>query len=395
MSPKPFFMLFEDFKKTSIRCLLVGFTLLTSCKDAQKNEPVPYSKLAEIIESLHYQGRIESVSQGSETPLASSNTVLAIARTQDSNIPPVALKTCLEAFLARSTNDSLKVVTIEDLTGTASESLNGQPTVGSMQNFASNQQALQFALSQGIPAILALNVDHINIREAKSSTGLVLADARGTVSLLSGADAVRLETASGSTTQRGFDVNQMIDKALDGLAGSLAAQIANWRLPVTTNINQAFCEIHARIEGLSMPSFETLNGHPVFQNQNLSVFAEGASVEIDGVLVGQTPCKITTGRGMRKLKVHRNGLKPFEAVVNLTGKNRFDAILSPTPETITQFNDQLAFLRSLDQKQAISEATVNSINGYAKMLRQSGFRIDQRTIEDSKKLSLDKEDRPQ
>ena len=388
-------MLFEVFKKTSIRCLLVGFMLLTSCNDAPKNEPVPYSKLAEIVESLHYQGRMESVSQGSENPLPSSNTVLAIARTQDSNIPPVALKTCLEAFLARSANDSFKVVTIEDLTGTASESLNGQPAEGSMQNFASNQQALQYALSQGIPAVLALNVDHINIREAKSSPGLVLADARGTVSLLSGADAVRLETASGSTTQRGFDVNQMIDKSLDGLAVALAAQIANWRLPETTNLNQAFCEIHARIEGLSMPSFETLNGQPVFQNQNLPVFAEGASVEIDGVLVGQSPCKIMTGRGMRKLKVYRDGLKSFEAVVNLTGKNRFDAILAPTPETLARFNDQLAFLRALDQKQAISEATVNSINGYAKMLRQSGFRIDQRTIDDSKKLSLDKEDRQQ
>jgi hypothetical protein len=388
-------MSFQASKKTSITVLLLGSLLLASCKDAKKEEPVPYSKLAEIVESLHYQGRLDPVSQGSENSVPSSNTVLAIARTQDSNIPPAALKTCLEAFLARSTNDYFTVVTIEDLTGSASESLDGQPAEGSMQNFASNQQALQFALSQGIPAVLALNVDHINIREAKSSPGLVLADARGTVSLLSGTEAARLETASGSTTQRGFDVNQMIDKALDELACSLAEQMANWRLPETTNANQAFCEIHARIEGLTMPSFDTLNGHPVFQNQNLPVFAEGASVEIDGVLVGQTPCTITTGRGMRKLKVYRDGLKPFEAVVNLTGKNRFDAILSPTPETLAQFNDQLAFLRALDQQQAISEATVNSINGYAKMLRQSGFRIDQRTIKDSKKLSLDKEDRPQ
>jgi len=373
----------------------LGIMLLASCKDTKKEEPVPYSKLAEIVESLNYQGRLDSVSQGSENPLPASNTVLAIARTQDSNIPPSALKKCLEAFLARSTNDSFRIVTIQDLTGSASESLKGQPTEEGMQNFASNQQALQFALSQGIPAILALNVDHINIREAQSSPGMILADARGTVSLLSGADAARLETASGSTNKRGFDVNQMIDKALDGLAVSLAEQITNWRLSETSIVNQAVCEIHARIEGLTMPSFATLDGHPIFQNQNLPVFAEGASVEIDGVLVGQSPCKITTARGMRKLRVYRDGLKTFEAVVNLTGKNRFDAILSPTPETLAQFNDQLAFLRALDQQQDISEATVNSINGYAKMLRQSGFRIDQRTIKDSKQLSLDKEDRPQ
>jgi hypothetical protein len=204
-----------------------------------------------------------------------------------------------------------------------------------------------------------------------------------------------LESASASIKERGFDPKQVIDKSLDSLARALAEKISNWRLPEATDANQAVCEIHARIEGLTMPAFEAVNGEPVFKNQTIPLFAEGATVELDGIMVGQTPCSITTGRGMRKLKVYRDGLKPFEAVVNLTGKDRFDAILVPTTESLQQFNQQLAFLRDLEQKQAVSEASVNAINGYAKMLRQSGFRIDQRTIKDSKKLSLDKEDRSQ
>jgi hypothetical protein len=375
--------------------LILGAVCLTSCSDSSEDKPVSYSKLAEIIESLDYQGRLEPVSQGSENPALSSNTVLAIARTQDPNIPPPALKVALEAFLARSTNDLFKVVTVEDLTGSAAESLNGQVSEGSMQDFASNQQALQFALSQGIPAVLAVNIDHINVRDAQSAPGMIISDARGTVSLLSGPTAARLQTATASIKERGFDPNQVIDKSLDSLAGALAEKISTWNLPEISEANQAVCEIHARIEGLTMPAFETVDGKPVFQNQTIPLFAEGATVEIDGVMVGQTPCSITTGRGMRKLKVHREGLKPFEAVVNLTGKDRFDAILVPTPESLQQFNSQLAFLRDLEQEKAVSEATVNAINGYAKMLRQSGFRIDQRTIKDSKKLSLDKEDRPQ
>ena len=388
-------MLSQALKKALVGSIIFGTALFTSCKDSDKQESIQQAKLKAVIESLDYQRPLNSVSQGSENPLPSANTVLVIVRTQASNIPPAALKKCLEAFLARSANSSFKVVTIEDLTGSASESLAGQSAESGMQNFASNQQVLQFALSQGIPAIITLNIDNINVREAKSSPGLILADARGTVSLLSGVDAARIETASGSTTQRGFDANQIIDNSLDALASSLASQITNWQLPELTSAKQVICEIHARIEGLTMPSFDMIDGKMIFQNQNIPLFSEGASVELDGVLVGQTPCTITTGRGMRKIKVYRNGLKPFEAVVNLSGKNRFDAILSPTPETIEQFNDQLAFLRNLEQKQALTEATVNSINGYAKMLRQSGFRIDQRTIKDGQKLSLDKEDRSQ
>jgi hypothetical protein len=386
-------------KTRPLRALLalvaVGTSLLPACSPAGDEKSDPSAELADIIESLQYQGRLNTTSQGSENPLPTANTALAIARTQDPSIPPVELKKTLQAFLARSTNDSFQVVTIEDLTGSASESLDGQASQGGMQQFTSNQQALQFALSQGIPAILAINVDNLNLREAKSTPGVILADARGTVSLLSGPDAARVNSSTASTRQRGFDAAQVLDKTLDDLATNLAAEITDWQLPEPTAANQAYCEIHAHIEGLTMPAFDSVDGQLVFQNQTIPLFAEGATVELDGVMVGQTPCRVTTGRGMRKLKVHRDGMKPFEAVVNLSGQNRFDVILSPTPETLQQFNEQLAYLRALDQQQAISEAEVNVINGYAKMLRQSGFRIDQRDIKDSRKLSLDKEDRPQ
>lgn len=375
--------------------LACSLTLLPSCSPSDEKNSDPASELADIIESLHYQGRLDTTTQGSENPLPTANTALAIARTQDPSISSVELNKTLQAFLARSTNNSFQVVTIEDLTGSAAESLNGQPTDGGMQQFASDQQALQFALSQGIPAILAINIDNLNLREAKSTPGVTLSDARGTVSLLSGPGAARIKSGTASTRQRGFDPTQVLDKTLDEIATALAAEIADWQLPEPSAANQAYCEIHARIEGLTMPAFDSIDGQLVFQNQTIPLFAEGATVEIDGVMVGQTPCRITTGRGMRKLKVHRDGMQPFEAVVNLSGKNRFDVILTPTTETLRQFNDQLAYLRALDQQQAISEAEVNVINGYAKMLRQSGFRIDQRNIKDSRKLSLDKEDRTQ
>lgn len=375
--------------------LLCGGLLLQSCSAADEAKPDLSQEMSEIIDSLQYGNPPEAVSQGAENPEITSNSALAICQTQNPQIPPAELSKALQAFIARSNNNSFSLVTLADLTGTFSEAVNGQATADGMQKFASNQQAIQFALSQGIPAILTVNIDNLNLREAKSTPGVTLGDARGTVSLLSGPTAARIYTSTASARKRGFDATQVLDNILDDLAAQLAQEITSWELPKGIDANAAQCEIHARIEGLTMPMFKTENGEMIFNKETIPLFAEGANVELDGVLVGQTPCRVSTGRGMRKLKVYRDGMKPFEAVINLSGKNRFDVILSPTQETLKQFNEQLAYLRKLDQIQAISEAEVNAINGYAKMLRQSGFRVDQREIKDTQKLSLDKEDRPQ
>ena len=222
---------------------------------------------------------------------------------------------------------------------------------------------------------------------------MFIGDARGTVSLLSGAEAQRVATAGATANVRGFNQDQVADNTLAKLASNLADQITTWVLPESWASNEARCELHARIEGLTMPSFTDQGGKLAFDKQNIPLFASGANVEIDGVLMGQTPCVISTGKGLRKLKVYRDGLQPFEALVNLSGKNRFEIILTPSEQTRQQFNEQLALLRNLQQVEKLNAANVNVLDGYAKMLRQSGFRIDKRKINDGQKLSLDKEDR--
>jgi hypothetical protein len=370
--------------------LVLGISLVAGC--SKTGGEADADDISKVVESLYYENSA-AISQGAQSPVVQAGVVLAIARTQDRNIDPPLINQLLQAFIAKNSNASYRLVTVEDLTGTGMESALAAFKTGGVQVSAMEQQSLQFALSQGIPGVLAVSIENLNVRPAQTAQNMFIGDARGTASLLSTIDSNRVSSTDANSNTRGFNAQQVADGTLDALAAALAEKTANWNLPETAAINQAKCEIHAKIEGLTMPAFVEEDGKFVFDNQSIPLFASGANVEIDGVLVGQTPCSVTTGRGLRKLKVYRDGVKPFEAMVNLTGRDRFEITLVPTDETRSQFNGQMQLLREVQQEGEISQAGVGVLNGYAKMLRQSGFRIDQRTIKDGQKLSLDQEDR--
>lgn len=334
----------------------------------------------------------EPTSQATIIAPSKSGQALVIARISDPSIPQSFATKLVQQFIAKASNADIKFVTIEDLTGNAKEAIQAKVGEGGMQAFSSNQQALQFAAFQGIPAVLTLSVENLNVRPAQTAAGIFLGTARGTVSLVSNADGARSQSGDYSAGARSFNEQQINEKLLLDLASGLAAQVSSWKPPAAAEGIGSICEVHARVDGLSMPSFVMTNGIPSFSNQCVPVFASGATVELDGILVGQTPCAIQAGRGMHELKVTREGLKPYTATINLTGQNRYDVVLVPSEETLAKFNQQLAYIRKLDMTQKVNDAELKVLEGYAKMLRQSGFRVDQRSVSDWGHLSVDRED---
>jgi hypothetical protein len=378
---------------------LLGLMLLSSI-DAKAQTPLT-DRVKNIFRDLLYDKTTipatgaqtkEPTSQGALIATQKSGQALVIARISDPSIAPTFAPKLIQQFLAKASNASIKFVTIEDLTGSAKEALQGKVGEGGMQAFSSNQQALQFAASQGIPAVLTLSVENLNVRPAQTAAGMYLGTARGTVSMMSNADGARSRSGDYSAGARSFNEQQINEKLLQELAAGLAAQVSAWQPPTAAEGIASTCEVHAKVEGLSMPSFVMTNGVPSFSNQSVPVFASGASVEIDGILVGQTPCAIQAGRGMHELKITREGLKPYTATINLTGQNRYDVVLVPSDETLAKFNQQLAYIRKLDMSQKVNDAEIKVLEGYAKMLRQSGFRVDQRSVSDWGHLSVDRED---
>ena len=366
-----------------------------------ENFPSLVNRVDEIFRNLFYDKTtapatafpaMEETNHDTAVAPQKAGAVLVIARTSDPSISQTAAKKTLQEFMAKATNPEMKFVTIEDLTGTANEALQGSSDKGGMQSFTSNQQALQFAASQGIPAVLIVSLESVNVRPAKTAEGMFLGNARATVALVSNAQGTRSQSDDASASARSFDEQQISEKLITQLASNLAAKVLSWQPPTSSEQDVSVCEVHAKVEGLSMPSFTMTNGAPQFANQSVPVFASDANVELDGVLVGQTPCAITSARGMHQIKVTRDGLKPYEAVINLTGKNRYDIVLVPSDETLARFNQQLAYIKNLNASEKVTDSNIKVLEGYAKMLRQSGYRIDQRSVSDWGHLSVDKED---
>ena len=334
----------------------------------------------------------EPVSQSNLLAPQKGGQVLVIGRSSDASISPAFVQKVVQQFISKVSNAGTKYVTIEDLTGTAKESLQNKAKEGGVQDFANSQQSLQFAASQGIPAVLTISVESLNVRPAQTAAGMFLGNARGSASQISNADGARSQNAGGEASARSFNEQQIQDKLIQQLSANLALQVSSWQPPAPAEAIASTCEVHAKVEGLSMPSFVMTNDVPTFNNQSVPVFASGANVEIDGILVGQTPCAIQAGRGMHELKITKDGLKTYSAMVNLTGQNRYDVTLVPTDETLLKFNSQMAYIRKLDAAQKINEADVKVLEGYAKLLRQSGYRIDQRLVKDWGHLSVDQQD---
>ena len=227
----------------------------------------------------------EPTSQGSLIAPQKSGQALVIARISDPSIPQSFATKLVQQFLAKASSAGIKFVTIEDLTGSAKEALQSKAGEGGMQAFSSNQQALQFATSQGIPAVVTLSVESLNVRPAQTAAGMYLGSARGTVSLVSNADGARSQSGDYSAGARSFNEQQINEKLIQDLAAGLAAQVNSWQPPTAAESIGATCEVHAKVDGLSMPSFVMTNGTPTFSNQSVPVFASGATIELDGVLV--------------------------------------------------------------------------------------------------------------
>ena len=137
---------------------------------------------------------------------------------------------------------------------------------------------------------------------------------------------------------------------------------------------------------------------PEKQGQNLNIYADGAIVELDGVMVGTTPGTFEARSGVHKLSVTREGNKPVVRTINIkkssTTPQVFNIAVAPTSDVIQKLKENILFFQELverNQKLAIkrresdnqmeinmmlTEGEVQKMYGFAKFLEQSGFRVE-------------------
>jgi hypothetical protein len=101
-----------------------------------------------------------------------------------------------------------------------------------------------------------------------------------------------------------------------------------------------------------------------------------ATVEVGGVAVGTAPGKITLKPGFSRLRISREGFETWERTINAVEGQTLTLALTMTEDGLRRFRDSTAWINALKNGAKLTDAEVKVLEGQAKSLENSFFRVD-------------------
>jgi len=110
-------------------------------------------------------------------------------------------------------------------------------------------------------------------------------------------------------------------------------------------------------------------------DSKFKVSALAATVEIDGIAVGTAPGQLGVKAGLHKLRVVREGFKPWERTVNFANGQHLNVPLEMTEAGYARWRDATGFINELKNGAKLTDARVKELEGRAKMFENSGYKV--------------------
>jgi hypothetical protein len=108
--------------------------------------------------------------------------------------------------------------------------------------------------------------------------------------------------------------------------------------------------------------------------------AMAVTCELDGVVIGTTgTTPLKAKPGLHKIRLRRAMMKDYEGTIKIAQGAILDIAMEFTPEGAREFREMAGFVQGLKERQALNEAEVKVLEGWAKKLSQSGLRVDIRS----------------
>jgi hypothetical protein len=204
----------------------------------------------------------------------------------------------------------------------------------------------------------------------------------GTTGASLAADTVRVaktfQQTKESTDNRSSVVNDLLEEAAGKVAASLQRAIARGRIAAPAAGSNALVTVNLTTEvaDLYVPDVRINAENTIsISESKFKVSALSATVEIDGLAVGTAPGAITAKPGLHKLRVVREGFKPWERTVNLVNGLNLAVTLEMSDAAYAKWKDATAFMNELKNGAKLTDAEVKVLEGQARMLEQSGFKV--------------------
>ncbi|MEN9841482.1 MAG: hypothetical protein RL376_1282 [Verrucomicrobiota bacterium] len=192
--------------------------------------------------------------------------------------------------------------------------------------------------------------------------------------------ASRTEQGSdGSTALLGGVLDDLLDDAARQITASLRTRVAAGRITAPAKADARLATVTLAVEAadLFIPDVR-INAENVVTvgESKFKVTPLNATVEIDGVAVGTAPGKITVRPGFSRLRISREGFLPWERTINAVDGQTLTIAMTMTPEGLARFKESTAFINDLKNEAKLTDARAKEIEGKAKALENSFFRVD-------------------
>ena len=192
-------------------------------------------------------------------------------------------------------------------------------------------------------------------------------------------EATRTEQASAnSSASIGGLFDDLLADTSRQIADSLRPRIAAGRIVANTAVARTVTvTLNIETADLYIPDVRVGNDNVVTVGEaKLQVTPLAATVEVDGIAVGTAPGKLTLKPGFSRLRVSREGWESWERTINAVDGQMLNIALTMSPDGLARFKATTAFLDELRNGAKLTDAEVRVLEGEAKSLENSFFRVD-------------------
>lgn len=206
-------------------------------------------------------------------------------------------------------------------------------------------------------------------------------------------DSIRVSRNIRGTQTAGVEsseiFNQLVDDAVIRLLQVFPDKVlqiakAEVNKPSQIEISVSAVAVDLTQNPLQLPDLRVGNDGSITKGSSgsVDVILGDVSIEMDGVLVGTTPATLRLAPGFHKLRLTRPGFGAVEQTINPVTGLKLRPALQMSEVGYARWRDTVAFLQAIEVNRKLTDSQVKAVEGFARMLEQSGYRVDVR--EDNK-----------
>lgn len=344
---------------------------------------------------------VRTTSQPQEEPAAVRRAALFVSNRAggeyDSRLP------ALEDYLASRLSDAgFSVISHEVALGALSALIRagGQGGEPSLDAFLENRtSALALSRNLGADSLLvatlasfgqrqrSVNAYGVSMENVDSTLRLTYRLIDGATGGTLGGDTVAVRhSAQGSKHTSETDTavfDDLLDEAARLVVQQLRDRVQQGRLlEAAAEAALVSLTIQCETADLFVPDVRLGADNTVFLGDKpLQVRPLQVSVEIDGVVVGSAPGSFQAARGLHKIRLSREGFKDWERTINIFDGQVLNVALQLSESGYARWKDATGFLNGLVNGARLTDAEVSRLEGEARMLSASGFKVEVQTTE--------------